>query len=244
MKKSSNIYKPVYKVLISLKENVLNKKKLLGLKKKKWTNSILVKNLKKRNRREFGLFDQSIYYRPKFLSYFTKSFKLNLLIKKKISVFYGHLTLKALKSTKKKVTKTFKNQNLRKKFYKLEQYYLKHLESRLDKILYNSYLVTSIRESNNMVNQGYVLVNFKKILSGSYSVKKGDIISFSDNALPFLERNLMKHLVFPIKRTIPSHLEINYKTFHIIVFSDITEERFLNISSFKLNFRKLDKFLL
>jgi ribosomal protein S4 len=244
MKKSLNIYKPVYKVFLGLKENVQNRKKILGFKKKKWINSILVKNLKKNNNRKFGLFDHSIYYRPKFGSFFSKSFKLNLLIKKKISVFYGYLTLKSLKSIKKKVTKVFKSQNLSKKFCKLEQYYLKYLESRLDKVLYNSYLVTSIRESNNMINQGYVLVNAKKITSTSYAVKKGDIISFTTSALPLIENNLIKYLVSPVNRTIPSYLEINYKTFHIIVFSDINEEKFSNVSSFKLNFKKLDKFLL
>jgi ribosomal protein S4 len=242
MKKTANVYKPIYKVFLSLKENVQNRNKIFKLKKKKWTSSILVKKIKKK--KPFFIYDHFIYYRPKFGSFFSKSYKLNLLIKKKISLFYGCLTLKELKGVKKKVTKSFKNQNLKKKYYALDHFYLKYLESRLDKVLYNSYLVGSIRESQNLIYQGYVFVNSKKILTSSYILKKGDIITFSDSILPLLEKNIIKHLVLSVNCIVPNYLEINYRTIQIIVFSDLNDEKFLNTSSFKLNFKKLDKFLL
>lgn len=241
MKKQKN-YKPFYKSLLLIKENLYSSNKVLNFKKEKWLNSSLVRALNKQIyiNKFFNLFDNSIYYKSNYFVYYDKNYKTNLLRKKKISKFYGFLTLKFFKKVNLNSNKNFLNQKFK---YKFDKYFMCRLENKLDSIVYKSYFTESIKEARNLINQGYVYVNKIKIIKSSFIVKKGDLITFDNNIFLALECNICDLNGKKISRSIPNFLEINYKTFQILISESPISEKFVDVSNFRLDFNKLSKFL-
>lgn len=242
------IYKPKYKSLIIINENLYKQDKILNFKKKKWFNSVLVKKFKKKIKSDklICLFDHSLNYRPKANFFFIKRFKQNLLFKKKICTLFGFFKIKTLKHIKFRIKSCLINQKSSIFFNKIEQFYIDFFESNLYNVLQKSYLATSVRESRDFINKGYVYVNNKNIFKYSYKVKKGDFITFATTIHGKLLKNFNK-LVFstivPVP-VLPDYMEVNYKTLQIIIFSNKIDKKYSNHYPFKLELKRLNRFLL
>jgi small subunit ribosomal protein S4 len=155
------------------------------------------------------------------------------------------LLKKTLKKINKIVYKRFlQNSNKYSNFVKLDQFFLEYFESRLDVIIFRSFFVNSLRESKKLIKNGHVLVNRIKITVNSFLIKKSDIIAFSDHCLPLLKQNINKIFSTNVSSFSPKYLEINYITFQIVLVSSVKAYNFFDISFFKLNFKKLNKYLL
>lgn len=229
-----NYYKPFYKKNLRLRENIFNNKKILQLKKKKWQNFILF--LKKKKKK---IYDHSIFFKPIFGSFFLRKFKQTLLIKKKISLYYGGLLSKDFKKIFLKSSKIFKTKlNTKKNLLSLESTFLKYLENRLDIVIYRSYFSCSIRESRYFINSGLVRVNGIRITNNSFLLKKGDIISFDKNLFSIILSNLKKSIVY---YSIPSFLIINFRILQISIVSEIEKTKFSEIFTFRFDLKSLIK---
>jgi small subunit ribosomal protein S4 len=214
-------YKPIYKKFVNLKKNIQFRQKLLKFKKYKWKKLLFFISRFSKKRKKFcyyQFFDQNSYYIPKFNVYFTNKFKYNLQAKQRFNFFYGGLSKNYLKLILKK--------NLDTKFFLL----LVILEKRLDTILYRSYFVLSMRSARQLISHGHVFVNGKIVNCKSYLIKKGDIISFSVNCHNRIEYSLGNSEIWPL---VPKYLQINYKTFQIIIVENISFVN--NAMNFPLN---------
>ena len=67
---------------------------------------------------------------------------------------------------------------------------LRLLELRLDNVLYRSGLFSSRSASRQIVNHGHILINGRKVNIPSYQVKKGQIITFKQKIVKYLEEKL------------------------------------------------------
>jgi small subunit ribosomal protein S4 len=81
------------------------------------------------------------------------------------------------------------------------------LESRLDRVLFNSGFALSVGMAKNMIRDGHVLVNNKKNRSRGYELKIGDIISLDEK----IKKTPLFNLVLENLKTYnpPIWLEVN-----------------------------------
>jgi len=226
MLQKKNKFKPVYKQLINLKENVLNCIKLLTFKKQKWEK--LQKHYKKKLKRhkKFKPYDQTQYIVSKFSNKATsykRRYKNTHNAYKKFKLYYGNLPKGLLK---KQINK---KKNTRLKF-------LEHFEHRLDTILNRSKFSISLRNSKQLIVHGKVLVNNKLTLIPSYMITQGDLISIKPKFYSLIEKNIKNSNIWPIP---PKYLSINYKTMEIIMNSKITQTNVSIYFSFHLNLEKV-----
>jgi small subunit ribosomal protein S4 len=84
---------------------------------------------------------------------------------------------------------------------------LEILESRLDRVLFNSGFALSVGMAKNIIRDGHVFVNNKKNKSRGYEVKVGDIISLDEK----IKKTPLFNLVFENLKTYnpPDWLEID-----------------------------------
>lgn len=241
-----NVYKPKYKSLIYFKgEYLFNIDKILKFKRKKWLNSVLFNRLKNKikSNRFFKIFDHSLYHRSKANFFYKKRFKHNLLFKKKLCKLLGYFKIKTFKLVKSKI-KTYINRKTSGPFFnRIEPYFIDFFESSLDNVVRKSLLSVSARESRDFINKGYVFVNGKKLFKYSYKVKKGDLISFEPSIHNMLIKNFNLLVINSTITTLPDYIEVNYKTLQIKIFSDRINKKYLNQYPFKLEFRRLYKYL-
>ena len=223
-------FKPLYKKFIKVRENVQNRKKLLKLKKKKW--EILIKNYIKtlKRYRKFKPKNQNRYLVSKYSNRGTslkKNYRDTLQIVKKFRLFYGYLKKKTIKNQVNKIIKkSFKNRNI---------VFIELFEKRLDTVLYRAKFCSSIRNSQQLIVHGKILVNNKKIKTKSYILKSGDLISVNPKYFTIIEENIRQAQIWPIP---PKHLFINYKTVQI-VFGNIKHTNLFMLFMFNLNLEKL-----
>ena len=84
------------------------------------------------------------------------------------------------------------------------------LECRLDNVVFRLALASTRRESRQMVNNGHILVNGKRVDIPSYSVKVGDVITVREKSL---ESARMKALIEKnSSRAIPKWLDMDKTT--------------------------------
>ena len=102
----------------------------------------------------------------------------------------------------------------------------------------------SARESRYFVNKGYVYVNGKKQLKYSYKVKKGDLITFEPSIHYKLIKNFNLFVMNSTIVTLPDYMEVNYKILQIKIFSSNINKKYFNQYPFKLEFRRLNRYLL
>lgn len=97
------------------------------------------------------------------------------------------------------------------------------LESRLDVVLFRSNFSSSLHESRQMISHGIVKINDKRVYNSGFKVSKLDVIEISKDLLK-KELTINSHLSSVksnfISRSLPSHLEIDYKTLSIVFLWD------------------------
>jgi ribosomal protein S4 len=229
----NTIYKPFYKNLIRLNNNVQARLKFLFFEKKKWKDLISFENNKKKN---VILFDHTIYLRPRYGFKFENKFKFYLNLRQKLKFFYGKLSDKKFKNIYYKS----KNKNIVKinKFFNKNSFsILFFLESRLDVILYRTLFFDSIRSSQQAIYHGKIFVNGKKISINSYLTKKGDLIQIDYSFHKVILKNEAYYQNCRI--IVPEYLEINYRTFQFFIVSDISLSKISSNFPFWLNINKL-----
>ena len=102
----------------------------------------------------------------------SSEFQQQLKSRKKLTLFYGHLSKKQLKRLIAQ-SKSYQGY-FSKNFFSI-------LERRLDIVLYRSGLVKNIVSAKQLISHKKILVNNKVINSTSYQVNPGDIISITPN---------------------------------------------------------------
>jgi ribosomal protein S4 len=235
--KKKNRFKPVFKQLLKLRENIQNRHKLLKFKKTKW-NTFQKFHLKKLRRyNKFKPLDQSKYFVTKFgtkgVSY-KKRFRDTLHAGKRFRLFYGNLLKQYLKKKVKLIFK--KNLYHSKSLSELEMNLLQLFESRLDTVLYRAKFTHSIQTAQQLILHKKVLVNKKLVKTKTYILKKGDIINLNLNCFELYESQILKTVKWALP---PKHLVINYRTLQIIFLGNTP---LTNISSefvFNLRLQKI-----
>lgn len=233
--KKKTKFKPLYKKFFTLKENVQNRQKLLKFRKKKW--DIIIKKYKQSLKwyRKFKPKNQNQYIVSKYPNRGTsykQRYKNTLHSVKRISLLYGGVGKKLIK---KQVN------NLIKKNYKNNIVMCIELfEKRLDVVLYRAKFCPSIRNAQQLIIHGKVLVNNKEIKIKSYKLQPGDLISIKPEFYKMIENNIRYVELWP---TVPKHLILNYKTMQII-FGNIKHTNLSTMFSFHLKLEKiLNKFI-
>jgi ribosomal protein S4 len=227
--RKKNIFKPLYKQFINLRENVQNKKKPLRFKKKKWEKFIFFSNLKLRFYKKCKAIDQLQYSVHKKVNYWTsysRRHKSILESYKRFKLFFGDFNRYKIKNL---INKSKKNRIL----------FLKRFESRLDTVLYRAKFSRSIRIARQLIIHGKILLNKKKIRSQSYILKSGDMISINNKdkkTRQMIEVNIGNANTWP---TPPKNLIINYKTFQIIFITIDNSTNFGLYYHFNLNLERL-----
>jgi len=224
-------YKLLYKKFLRLDQNIQNRQKILQFKKQKWQK--FLKKLKKKQIRNYRFYDQNQYSLPKFSYYFKNSFKNNLKMKQRLSLFYGGLLKKYLKTI---ITSVF-NKAIQKQIY-FNFFFIEFLESRLDIILYRAHFAFSIGNARQLISHGHVYVNKRIVKNQFFMLKKGDCIEISPTIADTIKQNISDLNLWPIP---PKYIQINYKIFQIICIED---KKFTNFSlhfPFKLHFNLIIK---
>lgn len=212
-----NRFKPKFKPIFWLRENVLIKKKLLNFKKKKWENLIRQSYQKFKFYKRFKPQDQAQYIVSKYPNKgnaYDRRFRNTLHHIKKISYVYGGVSKSYLKRTLKSLLQ------------KNNQQFLKVFERRLDTTLYRAKFAISIEAARQLIVHGKIFINDKRVLKKSYLLKEGDLVSLDFSLVPFIKNNLSQVSIWPIP---PKYLVINYKTMEFI-FSDF------NYNNIAINF--------
>jgi len=219
-------HRPLYKKFISLKVNVQYRKRLqlLKFKKQKWQRLIFsLQRMLNRRKKNFKVYDINRYYLPKFYNPFKRKYNSVLQAKKKISLFYGGLSLKFIK---KQVSFVVENKKkIKNSQIKINQFFLSLMEKRLDVVLYRTHFILSIRNAQQLILHKHIQVNGVTITNPSYVLEKGSLITISPKTRHLIYRNVIQSHMWPLP---PKYLQVNYKTFEIIFIENI---EFQNIST-------------
>jgi ribosomal protein S4 len=235
-------FKPIFKQLIKLRENVQNNTKLLKFKRKKW-EAFIEQYLKKLKRyKKFKPHDQTRYTISKYASKgnaHKKQFRNTLNSSRNFRLLYGGLSKKELKNYIKHLKK-----NKIKKSSNINLLFLKLFETRLDTVLFRAKFSKSCRDSRQLITHRKVLVNNKVIESPAYQLKSGDLISIKYNQQYIIVENFRyclenwvthKTKLWPLP---PKHLLINYNTMEIF-FENIDTVNLAADFLFNLNLEKV-----
>jgi len=206
-----NRFKPIFKQLFRLRENVQNRKKLLKFEKKKWERLIQHYKRKLKWYKKFKPQNQIQYLVTKYPNKGTgykKRFRNTLHATKRLNLLYGGFSKKFIKN---KIKLTLKRNN---SFSKINMLFLEYFEMRLDTILHRAKFSNSIRTARQLIAHGKILVNDKVIIRKNYILKKEDLIKINSKNKHFIEKNLKQTQIWPLP---PKYLIINYKTMQIII---------------------------
>lgn len=213
--KKKNRFKPIFKPLIRLRENVQHRRKIFNFKKKKWERFLKICAKKLRRYNKFKSFDHYKYFVTKHRSRgnsYNKRFRNTLQAGKKLRLFYGNLLKKYLK---KKIHLTLKKKKL--KFHRVNVF-LSYFEKRLDTVIYRAKFAPTLQSARQLISHGKVCVNKVKINNKAYSIEKGDIVSLNFTCFNLYENHIIKTIKWPVP---PKHLLINYKTLQIIFLDSV-----------------------
>jgi ribosomal protein S4 len=97
------------------------------------------------------------------------------------------LRKKYLKALVKSTLNKFKNENTQ-----ATTLFVEKLETRLDTALYRTYFSYSFNNARQLISHKKVYVNNKIVQYNSYSLKKGDLITFDANIFDILTSNILK----------------------------------------------------
>lgn len=225
-------YKPFFKKILWLRENIPHTNKIFKFKKKKWEKFIIAYKRKLRRYKKFKPQDQSRYvvskYPNKWSSYKNRS-KISLQAYKIFNIFYGIL--------RKKVIRKHIRLNLKekKKSRDMSNKFLGRFEKRLDTVLYRAKFVRSIRTARQLIVHSKVFVNRRKVTTSSYVLKKGDLVSIDPEMSLLIKRSRIEIKIWPIP---PKYLTINYRTLEII-FGDFDKTNLSTSIKLNLNLKKI-----
>ena len=203
-------FKPLYKKFLKVRENVQNRKKVLGFKKLKWEQFIKNYQQKQKPYKKYKTQDQGRYIVSKYPSRTTsygKKHKIFLNTNRKIKIYYGNLLGSCITRGVEQLKK------VRSKEKDLKLVILESFEKRLDVVLYRSKFSASIEQSKQLIIHGKVLVNLQKVRKKSYILKKGDVVSIDLSYLKLVKFNMKQCQLWPIP---PKYLVINYRTMELI----------------------------
>lgn len=228
-------FKPLYKQLLKLRENVQNRERLLTFKKKKWEKLLEYCKRKLKRYRKFKPQDQNCYlvskYPNKGTSY-QKKYRNTLHASRRLRLFYGGVSRKYLRTQIKfALNKKITNPT----FLKTDLLFLEVFESRLDTVLYRAKFSVSMRGAQQLVVHGKVRVNNRVTHSKTYALRPGDLVSIDPNYSSLVVKGIVESPTWPIP---PKHLIINYKTMQIL-FGDIKNTNMSTAFSFNLNLEKI-----
>lgn len=225
-------FKPKLNKILRLRENVLNSKRVLKLKKIKWENFIRSYQQKLKKYKKYKPYDQNISNVSKYpnrLNSYKKRYKDILHTSQTIRLFYGNISKKYLKRNIKILLKKST------KKISLNSYLIEKFEKKLDTVIYRAKFASSLREAQQMILHGKILVNSLKVKSKKYNLKEGDVVSVNLNDFNFVKKNIQdsSNRYLP-----PKHYLINYKTLQII-FGDTKNINLSFLFSFNLNIDKM-----
>jgi ribosomal protein S4 len=235
--KKKNRFKPVFKQLIKLHENIQNRQKILTFKKKKWKPFLKFYSNKLKAFRKFKPLDHSKYFVTKYgtrgVSY-NKRFRDTLQSGKRLRLFYGGLLKKYFK---KKINSTLsKKKFCSRNSSRIETIFLQSFESRLDVVLYRAKFAPTVRSARQLILHGKTYVNQRQVKSKAYILKRGDIVSLNLNCLNLYESHILGSIKWKIP---PKHLLINYKTLQILFLGGIESNNLALDFSFNLRLQKI-----
>lgn len=231
-----NRFKPKFKQLLRLRENVQSRKKLLKFqRKKKWEQLIKHYKRKLRKYKKYVPIDQTRYLVTKFSSKGTsyqKRYRDTLHASKKFRIFYGVVSRKFFKNQIKKMSPKHKNFNLQ---------FIQLFESRLDTVLYRAHFAFTIRAAQQLIVHNRIFINNKLVRNKNYILKTGDLISVNINSIFWINKNCWQKLENkPLWPVTQNHLHVNYKTMEIIFGSIALEDLSTNFAFYL----QLDKIML
>jgi len=230
LKKRNTKFKPLYKKILSLRENVQNRPKILRFRKKKWEKLIKFYSRKLKWYKKFKPKNQNLYIISRYPNYYhsyRKNYKHTLHAAKSFRLFLGNMRKKSLKKKIAQVKK--QNHNIP------TQSFITQIEKRLDLILFRAKFCYSLRNAQQCISHGKVLINKKVTTSFTHLIKEGDLISIKPKHFELFESNIRKAIIWPLP---PKHLTINYKTMQIIV-GDLKNINTSMLFLFPLNLDKI-----
>lgn len=238
-------YRPKYKVLLKLRENIWKTTKPLKFKKLKW-------------QKMHRFFFSSLLFKRRELnkkSFFNKDFRMryffkNMLKTKKIFLntfgFFKPKQIKKIINNSKRISINYKASTLM--FNKISinsikynhtLYFMQSLEKRLITTFSRSRLFQNFFMYIHYIKKGYVFVNDKIIKNPFYTLSIGDVICFkpNDNKINLNKRFLRKNYGVRKKNLKSKHLLFSSKGFKILfiklpTFSDLRYLNNLNWSFF------------
>ena len=233
MQRRKKLPSTLYKNILNLRGIGYNFNKLTKFRKEKWKTFLF--HLKQRDKKLnlfYKVFDQDVYVVSRFVSLFRKRFKQNLQNKRRLTFLYPGLTERRLKQiisySLKKSARPCSN-------FTAQSYVVESLETRLDIIILRSHLVTSSRNAQQLISHGHVFVNGNKVTTKNYSLKVSDLITFSTKIHPLLVSYVSRSNIWPLP---PKYLQINYRTFQILLIErvlytniNLNFNAFLNLNS-------------
>ena len=226
--RNKNRYKPVYKQLINLKENLQNREKLLRFKKQKWKKFIQAYKRQLKLHKKIKSKDQTlrlITRYPSSVFSYKKLYKTIVQENKKFKFIYGGISNKRIKIMLNKRRKTINSITL-----------LKLFESRLDVTLFRAKFANNLRLIRQIIYHNKVLINNKVVKIKSFLVKPGDVIKIKSSYSKLIDSMVFKS-IWPL---CPKHLVINYKIMQIISNS-LNYKNFSSNIFYYLNLEKVLK---
>lgn len=205
----SNKYrkKSVYKDFIRSRKNITGETKFFYFKKNKWKILKLIERRKYKFFQRYRFRDQNINRVQKFKSLgnsFKKQYRNYLNARKTFQIFYGNITKKKLKKALNKKTTNTKNSSK----------ILLDFEQNLVSVLYRSKFSCSMKQAQQLIKHGHVVVNGRKVRSTNCRLSYGDTVSIDKKlkSAVIVRQNLAKNRFWPLP---PSFLKINYRTLTI-----------------------------
>jgi len=155
------------------------------------------------------------YLNTKFSNKLEQSFNKSISNLRKLKLLFGFYRTALLKKiTGKRFLRKSKSRYLLK-----EVEFCSLLERRLDVLLYRLGLVSSLFEAKQLISHKKVRINNCFVSSYSYSLKKGDIVSFDSSIELMVKRCLIKQLqtrdLYVLR-----YVEINFKILKIIFLKE------------------------
>ena len=225
-------YKPIFKYVQKLRENIKGNEKLLNFKKKKWVNLVKRLTLAKR----FLFFNHNVRQISRNAKPLKNLYRSQLAAKQRLTIYYGKFTNNQLKKlsrisyTKSKL-KSCKKSN--------SELFLNSLETRLATVLFRAHFLPNINTARQLITYGNVYVNNKKIYSCNFLLKSGDLIQISKKLHPIIKNNILKSKMWPL---IPLHLEIDFKILSIYFVNSVDIFNLSGHFSFWLNVKNIVSF--
>lgn len=232
-----NRFRPIFKQLVRLRENIQNRQKVLKFKKKKWKPFLKFYISKLRNFRKFKPLDHSKYFVTKYGTRgvgYNKRFRDTLQAGKRLRIFYGNLLKKYFKKKIKRALNTKRTHS--KNFTGLETHFLQVFESRLDTVIYRAKFAPNIRSARQLILHGKIFVNQTQVKTKAYNLKHGDTVSLNLDCLELYESYIIDSVKWAIP---PKHLVINYRTLQILFLGEVESTNLANEFSFNLRLQKV-----